>query len=1394
MTRLRWTSLAFGALLALSGAASAQFAGATGKLLPLASLPSGVRSLAGPAAGSPEVAVGYGKLPLAFEPNVGQTDARVRFLARGGGMMAFFTDTETVMVLGRAEQGDPGAQPLERRERAKIEQAVVRMKLTGAGLPRRTSGFEKLPGVSNYFIGNEPAKWHTDVPHYARVQYEGVYPGIDLVWYGNQRQLEYDFVVAPGADPGRIQVAYEGVESVGVDGSGELVLRTALGEVRQQRPRVYQEIGGKRVEVGARYSLLARNRVTFELAKYDRKRELRIDPLVLVYSTYLGGSLEDRGQGIAVDEAGSAYVAGFTLSTNFPTSSPYQGPQAVNNGEYDAFVTKLLVAGSSLVYSTYLGGTAPNSRSSRDSQAFGIAVDVSGSAYVTGLTYSTNFPTLAPFQATNRGFRNAFVTKLAPTGSALVYSTYLGGSQSDQGMAIALDAFNSAYITGQTNSPDFPVAAAYQGGSHAPTGGFGGTAFVTELTPSGNSLSYSTYLGGSSGEEGLGIAVDVDGSAFVTGWTISADFPTVFPFQAAKKTKAGWDTAFVTKLTPGGGGLFYSTFLGGSTQDVGYAIASDGTGSAYITGTTMSADFPIDLLGSPYQATLRGVRNAFVTKLSLGGTALDYSTYLGGNGNDYGYGIAVDTAGSAYVAGSTSSSNFPTLSPYATAGGTFVTKVAPSGSDLVYSTYFGGGGANAIALDTERSAYITGQTGAGLATMAPYQATFHGGPWDGFVSKFRWDAGPVLIAPANSATGVALAPTLSWNPSAGASSYDVYLGTTNPPPLFTNTTGTSYAPGAVTPLAAGATYYWQVVAWFANVTASSTVWSFTTLIPPPPAPALVSPANSATGVSLTPTLSWSASTGAVSYDVYFGTSSPPPLATNTTGTSFGPGALVPGTPYYWRVVAKNGGGSTSSFTWSFTTLVPAPAAPVLVLPAFGASGALVAPTLVWNPSTFAGSYDVYFGTSSPPPLVTNTTGTTYAPATLNSNTAYYWQIVARNGSGSGSSDTWLFTTGVPATGLRFVPVVPCRVADTRGASGTFGGPTMTAGSSRSFPVPQSGCGIPGTALAYSMNVTVVPQGPLYYLTLWPTGQSQAQVSTLNSWGGIVVANAAIVPAGTGGAVSVFVPNATDVILDINGYFDTSSGLNSFSFYPATPCRIADTRGPTGPFGGPTMYGGQTRDFSIASGSCGFPAAAQGYSLNVTVVPNGYLGYLSTWPTGQAPPVASTLNSWTGKVVANAALVPAGTNASISVYVSNPTDVILDGNGYFAAPGSAGALLFYPVTPCRVVDTRGPAGPFGGPEMGAGTTRSFAIPASGCNVPSNAAAYSVNVTVVPDARLSYLSAWPTGQAQANVSTLNSWDGSVVANAAIVPAGASGAISVYVTDATQVILDIDGYFAP
>ena len=384
------------------------------------------------------------------------------------------------------------------------------------------------------------------------------------------------------------------------------------------------------------------------------------------------------------------------------------------------------------------------------------------------------------------------------------------------------------------------------------------------------------------------------------------------------------------------------------------------------------------------------------------------------------------------------------------------------------------------------------------------------------------------------------------------------------------------------------------------------------------------------------------------------------------------------------------------------------------------------------------------------------------------------QIAANNSTGA-----YLLS---PVQGY-FVPVAPCRLIDARTSGAPFSG-------KRDFTISQIGC-VPSGMPAYALNITAIPHGPLGYLTVWPSGLAQPNVSTLNSWDGSPVANAAIVASGQNGAISVFASGSTDLIIDVNGYFNPGIGD---AFYPVTPCRVADTRGPAGPFGGPALASDETRDFTMLSSPCGLPSTATAYSLNVTAVPEGYLGFLTSWATGQPQPAVSTLNSWSGKTVANAAITAAGVNGATSVYVTNPTDVILDVNGYFAPQGQPGALTYYAVAPCRIADTREEDGPFGGPILEAQTTRTFAVPQSDCAIPASAAAYSLNITVVPDGPLSFLTAWPAGSPQPPVSTLNSTDGMVVANAAIVAAGTEGAISVYVASRTHVILDINCYFAP
>ena len=691
----------------------------------------------------------YGKLPLSFEANQGQTDRRVKFISRGPGYTLFLNSTEAVLSLSspqssqRAQRMTPNFLSASSAPSAvndpNPQSTVLRMKLVGANPHPEVVGLEELPGKSNYFIGNDPAKWRTNVPTYARVQYKDVYPGVDLVYYGNQRQLEYDLIVAPGADPGAITLSFEGVERLRIDAQGDLVLDTSGGEIRQHKPLVYQEVDGVQREISGAYVLNGGRQVGFEVAAYDASKPLIIDP-VLSYSTYLGGSRSDAGFGIAVDASGNAYVTGFTGSTDFPTASPLQPAFGGGPSFGDAFVTKVSASGNALVYSTYLGG-------SDDEFGEHIAVDASGNAYVMGLTDSTNFPTASPFQAAFGGNRDAFVTKLNAAGNTLVYSTYLGGENQEVGFRIAVDISGNAYVVGATRSTDFPTASPFQ---PANAGNF--DTFVTKLNAAGNVLVYSTYLGGSALDSGDGIAVDTSGNAYVTGCTQSTDFPTVSPFQAAFD---GARDIFVTKLNAAGNALVYSTYLGGSGNDESFGIAVDASGNAYVTGVTGSTDFPT---ASPIQSAFGGgTLDAFVTKLNAAGSGLVYSTYLGGSADDDSRGIAVDAAGNAYLAGFTGSPNFPTASPIqpANAGGTdaFVTKLNAAGNALVYSTYLGGTeSGRGIAVDASGNAYVTGQTNStNFPTVNPFQAT-KAGSSDAFVAKITVALPDIIPQIANSGT------------------------------------------------------------------------------------------------------------------------------------------------------------------------------------------------------------------------------------------------------------------------------------------------------------------------------------------------------------------------------------------------------------------------------------------------------------------------------------------------------------------------------------------------------------------------------------------------------------------------------------------------------------------
>jgi hypothetical protein len=676
-----------------------------------------------------------GKIPLSFEANEGQTAPGVKFLSRGDGYTLFLTGNRAVLALRSARptpkdrNAEPGHPSASNRAPAAEDESVIAMKLVGANPTVGVTGGEELPGKSNYFIGNNPKEWRTNVPTYAKVRYENVYPGVDLVYYSNEGQLEYDFVVSPGFDPRSIRMRFTGARRAQIDGkTGDLLLRAGHDFVRFRKPVVYQRLGlpsaESRTPIVGRYKLTAPNRVSFEIQSYDRTKPLVIDP-VLSYSTYLGGSTSFYGTsayGVAVDASGNVYLTGTTYSSDFPTTpgAYSRGCASCGRGLPDAFVTKLNPTGSALLYSTYLGGGAKD-------YGYGIAVDSAGDAYVGGYTTSFSFPTTSgafqercPYALAFYYCDSGFLTELNPEGSALVYSSFLGGPRGSSVSAIAVDPAGEAFVTGSSIG-SFPVTpgAFSKGGSISDTG-----VFVTKMNPAGSNLIYSSYLVGAAGD---GIAIDSLGDPYVTGYTTDqTNFPvTPHAFQKTCSTQC----AFVTELNATFSEPAYSTLLGGSN---GYSsaggIAVDSLGEAYVAGSTTSTNFPVT--PGAFQTECGAVcSDAFITKFNSAGTGLVYSSYFGGDNHaslrvTYADRIAIDSAGDAYVSGNTSSFTLPVLDPIQAALGNgkcpdcddaFVTELNPAGNALIFSTYLGGTGRDSddgLALDPSGNIYLTGSTGS----------------------------------------------------------------------------------------------------------------------------------------------------------------------------------------------------------------------------------------------------------------------------------------------------------------------------------------------------------------------------------------------------------------------------------------------------------------------------------------------------------------------------------------------------------------------------------------------------------------------------------------------------------------------------------------------------------
>ena len=691
----------------------------------------------------------YGNIPLSFIQNDVQMNEKVAFYERGNGHSTFFTKRGVYLGLTNGQhqsltdqemkdsaQGD--RQQTSAPEQPSLTTEFIRLTPLGANKDPEIFAEDMQKGKVNYFSGNDPEKWKTNIPTWQSVVYEDIYDGIDMKFYGNNRQMEYDIIVKPGASPSRVQLAYQGIEGLHVTDEGNLEIALKEGKIIHKKPYVYQEIEGKRVEREGSFKVqntkpVSRNQKQvvygFEVASYNKKYPLVIDP-VLVYSTYLGGSGGDLANDIDIDSDGNVYITGTTYYTDFPMVSALYGKQQITI--CDAFVTKINATGTEIVYSTYLGGPGIN----EITQGIGIAADTEGNVYVTGYTSSYAFPTtVSAYDRSFNGSFEAFVTKINASGASLLYSTYLGGTSEDIGIAIDVDTEGNAYIAGYTYSSDFPTVSPLFGSNSGNR-----DVFITKINISGTSLLYSTYLGGNVQDTPGDIAIDTDGNLYITGWTGSSNFPLAVPFQ---NSFFGNTSVFITKINAAGTNLVFSTFLGGRAGwEEGRGIEVDSEGNVYVVGGTHSDNFP---MVSAMDASANGYGDAFVVKLNPPGTSILFSTYLGGLGEDEGNSIALDADRNVYVTGKTASSNFPTLNPISTinSGGddVFITKFDTDGN-LLYSTYLGGSSnddGRGIAVDTVGNAYITGVTqSSDFPTASPLYGSNSGGE-DVFVAKIGPD-------------------------------------------------------------------------------------------------------------------------------------------------------------------------------------------------------------------------------------------------------------------------------------------------------------------------------------------------------------------------------------------------------------------------------------------------------------------------------------------------------------------------------------------------------------------------------------------------------------------------------------------------------------------------------
>ena len=1071
----------------------------------------------------------FGKFPLYFIFNKGQVNEKAKFYARASRYTLWLTKEGLVFdsIKKEREKEEPGKfhSKFKIQNSKLIKRDVSRLIFLNANKNPEIIAIEESKLKVNYFIGNDKSKWHCDVPTSQAVLYKSLYKNIDLKVYGIEKQIEYDWIVKPGANPEDIRFEYKNVKETRIDEEGNLLIETDFGELMHKRPVSYQEIRmehgawameemGGRKDVEVKFKKIAGNTYGFEVGEYDKDAELIIDPVVLAYSTYLGGNAHDYRCGIAVDSSGYAYVTGETTSTDFPTLNQYQTDQ----GDFDAFVTKIDTTqsgASSLIYSTYLGG------GSRDF-GYGIAVDHSGNAFMTGSTQSTDFPTRNQYQ-TFQGNYDVFVTKIDTTqtgASSLIYSTYLGGGSLEWGYGIAVDNSENVYVTGYTEGTDFPTRKQYQ------TDRGNTDAFFTKIdtTQSGaSSLIYSTYLGGDNGDEAYGIAMDSIGYVYVVGKTSSTDFPTLDQFQ----TDQGGEDAFVTKIDTTQSGLsslIYSTYLGGNQDDVGRGIAVDSSGNAYVTGWTHSTDFPTM---SQYQTFQGGDYDVFVTKIDTtqsGASSLLYSTYLGGSHNETGRGISLDNSGNVYVTGGTGSSNFPTLNQYQTNQGwadAFITKLdtTQSGfSSLIYSTYLGGGGTDGgfgIAVDSSGNAFVTGDTwSTDFPILNQYQTDLKSN-YDAFVTKLIYTVVPPTVTTNAVSSVTATSASSGGNVTSDGGSAVTARGvcwstSANPTTANSHTNdgaGTGTFTSSITGLTPCTTYHVRAYATNSVGTSYGNDVTFTTnaLIPTITTTAVSN--ITATTASSGGNVTSDGGSAITSRGVCWSTSTNPTTANSHTTDGTGTGTftssitgLIPGSTYHVRAYATNSVGTSYGNDVTFTTIAVVPTVTTTtvsnITPTTASSGgnvtsdggaAVTARGVCWstltNPTTSNSHTTDGAGTGT---FTSSITG-------LAPGTTYHVRAYATNSVGTSYGNDVTFTTNAvaPTVTTTAVSDITATTASSGGNVTDAGGASVTARgacwSTSANPTTSDSHTTDGTGTGtFTSSITGLSPGTTYHVRAYAT--------------------------------------------------------------------------------------------------------------------------------------------------------------------------------------------------------------------------------------------------------------------------------------------------------------------